>query len=236
MRNENKSSYHQIRASFKPNYLFRLAPSFYLGPELRFQHSHSFKVRRPDYLEGQQYDITSTGLGIAVQYDSRDFALNAYRGNFIRIEQLFFPKFMNTYWFNSTELTIRSYRQAWRGGVLAMDLHGLFNYGGPVPWTMLSLVGGNGRMRGYYEGRYRDRNILEGQVELRQHLFGRFGCVVWAGAANVFHDRRHIYMNEVLPSVGTGVRWEFKRRVNIRLDFGLTKNKPGFEFSINEAF
>lgn len=236
VRNENKSSYHQIRASFKPNYLFRLAPSFYLGPELRFQHSHSFKVRRPDYLEGQQYDITSTGLGIAVQYDSRDFALNAYRGNFIRIEQLFFPKFMNTYWFNSTELTIRSYRQAWRGGVLAMDLHGLFNYGGPVPWTMLSLVGGNGRMRGYYEGRYRDRNILEGQVELRQHLFGRFGCVVWAGAANVFHDRRHIYMNEVLPSVGTGVRWEFKRRVNIRLDFGLTKNKPGFEFSINEAF
>ena len=42
VRNENKSSYHQIRASFKPNYLFRLAPSFYLGPELRFQHSHSF--------------------------------------------------------------------------------------------------------------------------------------------------------------------------------------------------
>ena len=91
-------------------------------------------------------------------------------------------------------------------------------------------------MRGYYEGRYRDRNILEGQVELRQHLFGRFGCVLWAGAANVFRDRRHVYMNEILPSVGTGVRWEFKRRVNIRLDFGLTKNKPGFEFSINEAF
>ena len=236
VRNDNKSSYHQIRVSGKPNYLFRLAPNFYVGPEMRFQYCHSFNVKMPEYLQGQELDVASTGLGMTVQYDSRDFALNAYRGNFIRLEQLFFPKFMNTYWFNSTELTFRSYRQMWEGGVVAMDLHGLFNYGGPVPWTMLSLVGDNGRMRGYYEGRYRDRNILEGQVELRQHLFGRFGGVLWVGAANVFHDWHRIYMDEVLPSAGVGVRWEFKHRVNIRLDFGLTKNKPGFEFNMNEAF
>jgi len=235
-RNEMKSSYRQIRLSLKADYLFRLAPSFYVGPDLRFQHSHSFKVKAPEYLNGQDYDITSTGVGAVVQYDSRDFALNAYRGNFFKVEQLVFPKFMNAYWFNSTELTYQAFRPVWKGCILAMDLHGQLSYGGPVPWTMLALAGSDGRMRGYYEGRYRDRNILEGQVELRQHLFSRFGMVLWAGGANVFPDWDHIYMNQVLPTFGTGVRWEFKHRINVRLDFGLTRNKPGFEFGINEAF
>ena len=35
-------------------------------------------------------------------------------------------------------------------------------------------------MRGYYEGRYRDKHSLEATVELRQHVWKRNGIVVWA--------------------------------------------------------
>ena len=101
---------------------------------------------------------------------------------------------------------------------------------------MLAMVGQDGRMRGYYEGRYRDRDIVEAQVELRQHVYRRLGCVVWGGVANVFHDVDSFSASQTLPNYGVGVRWEFKHRVNVRFDFGFTRDKPGMEFKLNEAF
>ncbi|MBQ1908486.1 MAG: hypothetical protein II170_00920, partial [Bacteroidaceae bacterium] len=230
-----KGHYRQLRLLFQPNWLFRVREYTYVGPTLWLQYSRAVHFTNPETVSGQRHNIASAGAGVVVQYDSRDFALNAYRGNFLKLEHLVFPGFANHYAFQRTELIIDSYRQMWRGSVLAMDLHAQFNYG-DVPWTMLAKVGENGRMRGYYEGRYRNRNILEGQVELRQHLFGRFGCVLWGGAANVFRNFGHIYLSQTLPTFGTGLRWEFKKRVNLRFDVGLTRNKPGFEFKMNEAF
>ena len=233
--NANKGSYDQVKFSFTPNYLFRVAPSFFVGPQLTLQTAHTYNFSDVSKLQGQSSDIETYGIGAVFQYDTRDFALNAFEGQYFRVQQMVYPKFANRYYFNSTDLTFDSFHRAWRGAVIAMDLHAQFLYGN-VPWTMYSLVGVNGRMRGYYEGRYRDRDILEAQVELRQHLFGRFGAVVWVGAANVFHDVGRVYWNQTLPSYGVGARWEFKKRVNIRFDMGFTKNKPGFEFKLNEAF
>ena len=51
---------------------------------------------------------------------------------------------------------------------------------------MMALLGNSYSMRGYYEGRYRDKHKIEGQVELRQHVWKRNGVVVWIGAGTVF--------------------------------------------------
>ena len=91
-------------------------------------------------------------------------------------------------------------------------------------------------MRGYYEGRYRDKNIIEGQIELRQHIKGRNGIVLWLGAAEVFPKFNKMRFDEILPNGGVGYRWEFKKKINVRLDCGFGKNGPGFLFNINEAF
>ena len=234
--NDNVGSYDQLKISFHPNYFHRFAKNFYAGLGVRFQHIHSFDFTHPHFLGDFDKDITSTGAGIVVQYDSRDFTLNAKRGNYFRLEQMYFPKGLNHYDFHSTNIIYSAYRRMWKSGVVALDLHGLLNYGNNVPWTMYAMVGQNGRMRGYYEGRYRDRNILEGQVEVRQHLVKRFGLAVWAGAANVFPDFKQISLKQILPNYGVGFRWEFKKNVNIRFDLGFTKNKPNVEFGLGEAF
>jgi len=58
---------------------------------------------------------------------------------------------------------------------------------------------------------------------------------VWGGAGSVFHDS-HSFRNW-MPNYGVGLRWEFRRRVNIRLDYGFGKRgQSGFMFNINEAF
>ena len=232
----NESDYHRIKLQFKPSFLFRLGGAVFFGPVVDIEWVNSFSFENADLLEGQDKSIVNYGLGFNFTYDTRDFVLNAWRGNYFRWEQMFYPSgFGNDYAFSYTDLTYCAYRQMWKGGVLAMELHTLFNYG-DVPWTMMAQVGVLGRMRGYYEGRYRDRNIMEGQVELRQHIKGRNGSALWVGLANVFPDFKHVYYDEILPNYGVGYRWEFKERVNIRLDFGFTRDNPNFTFNINEAF
>ena len=233
--NDNKSEYRQFKVLFRPNWLFRLVPHLYVGPELYMQYVHTYDFEKPWFIGDQRCDISTYGAGVILQYDSRDIPFNAYRGNLVKLQQMFYPKFANHYDFQSTEVTFDTFHPVWKGCILAIDVHGQFLYG-EVPWTMLSLVGLDGRMRGYYEGRYRDRDIVEAQAELRQHIYDRFGMVAWVGAANVFHDVYSYQWNNTLPSYGLGLRVELKKRVNIRLDFGFTKNKPGFDFKLYEAF
>ena len=232
----NKCDYNRVRLFFKTDFLFRVSDAIYVGPVLDFEWVNGYGFENPALLNGQDKTVLNYGAGINFSYDTRDFVLNAYRGNYFRVEQMFYPSaFGNDYAFSYTDLTYCGYRMVWKGGVLAMELHALFNYG-DVPWTMMAQVGVLGRMRGYYEGRYRDKNIMEGQVELRQRIKGRHGVAIWAGMANVFSNFDHIYYKQILPNMGVGYRWEFKKRVNIRLDFGLTRDEPNFTFNINEAF
>ena len=69
---------------------------------------------------------------------------------------------------------------------------------------MVALLGGSYQMRGYYEGQYRDNNLIEVQLELRQHLWKRNGMVLWVGAGNVFENFRKFNFSETLPNFGIG--------------------------------
>ena len=59
---------------------------------------------------------------------------------------------------------------------------------------------------------------------------------VFGGFANTFDHYDNINLRHTLPNYGIGLRCEFKPRINIRLDVGFTKNKPGFVLDMSEAF
>lgn len=162
---------------------------------------------------------------------------NAHRGFYVNISQLFRPAFMgNDYAFATTDLRADVYRTVWKGGVVAADLRGTLNFGNPS-WGMMSLLGNSYSMRGYYEGRYRDKHKLEAQVELRQHVWKRNGIALWAGVGTVFNKFSALRSDRLLPNFGIGYRWEFKKDVNVRLDYGFGKSgQSGFIFNIGEAF
>ena len=101
---------------------------------------------------------------------------------------------------------------------------------------MVALMGGSYSMRGYYEGRYRDNDLVQAQVELRQKIYNRHGITLWGGAGNVFPDMDKFKWSHTLPTYGIGYRWEFKNRINVRLDYGIGKDVKAFYFNINEAF
>lgn len=233
---DNKSTYLRLQNQVKLDFLFRLSHNLYLGPMVSFDYVSGRNFSKPELLHGQEKTTLTTGVGASISYDTRDLITNAYKGIYLKFEQGIYPSFMgNKYAFYMTDVIVDWYKKIWKGGVIAVDFHSKFNYG-DVPWTMMSRLGGVARMRGYYEGQYRDNNITELQVELRQHIWRRNGIAVWAGAANVYKDFKTFNFKQTLPNYGIGYRWEFKKRVNVRLDLGFGKGSTGFMFNINEAF
>lgn len=236
----------QLLLKFEGDFTWRLAKNLYLGPKVDFFYSYLYSTDNDALMDEllttpdgsvQPRTLTTTGLGLVFTYDSRDFATNAYRGHYLSLQQLAFIPGLNKYGFFTTDLKYQTYVPVWKKCILAIQAHGRFNYGNDViPWTKLASTGNQGMGRGYFYGQYRDRNIIEAQVELRQRLFWRLGLVVWGGAINIFHDFDNIHMNHTMPTYGLGVRWEFKPRVNVRVDWGFTRNGNSVVFNIGEAF
>jgi outer membrane protein assembly factor BamA len=168
-------------------------------------------------------------------FDTRDNFTGPTKGVYVKVSQRFNPRFLaNKYAFSLSEVTASSYNRLWRDAILASMVHARITYGN-TPWGLMSTLGGT-NMRGYFEGRYRDKSEIDLCVELRQHIWHRNGIAVWGGAASVFSKFSDITLSKILPNYGLGYRWEFKKNINVRLDLGFGRNQTGFIFSINEAF
>lgn len=233
----NETEMNRWQAQAKASFMFRVAPSTYIGPMLTFDFIEGKDIKNPELLEGMDRITRNTGVGLTFVYDSRDVTTNPKRGFYVNLSQCFRPKFMgNDYAFSTTDLRFNAYRRVWKGGIIATDLRCQLNFGNPS-WGMMALLGNSYSMRGYYEGRYRDKHKIEAQVELRQHVWKRNSVVAWVGAGTVFNKFSAMRMGHVLPNFGIGYRWEFKKDVNVRLDYGFGKSgQSGFIFNINEAF
>lgn len=233
----NGSRMRRWQTREKASFLFHVAKNFYVGPMAIFDYVNATRITRPDLLEGMDASVWNVGLGFTLAYDTRDVLTNPHKGMYLDVTQIFRPAFLgNKYAFSTTELQIDGYRQVWKGGILAADLRSTMNFGNPS-WPMMALLGSSNSMRGYIEGRYRDKHKVEAQVELRQHVWKRNGVVVWAGFGTVFNKFSALRFDRLLPNFGLGYRWEFKKDVNVRLDYGFGKSgQKGFMFNINEAF
>lgn len=235
---DNLTEYRRVKLNFETKFHFHLNQYSMLGPVFNYSYvraSHLDELGQL-LLKDCPTTIHTVGVGASYLYDSRDFILNAQKGWLVQLDGMVYPKqFGNPGTFARVDFTLATYKKVWKGGVMAGELHAQQNYG-DVPWTMMAEVGSSNRMRGYYEGRYRDKNILEAQLELRQHIWKRNGMTFWVGAANVYPQFDEMRLKKTLLNAGIGYRWEFKKGVNVRLDYGFTRNGGGFIFNINEAF
>ena len=233
----NKSDMKRWQAQAEVSFLFRVADNFYIGPMASYDYVIGKHIEHPELLQGMDQHTWNVGAGVSLVYDNRDNLTNPHRGIYLNINQMFRPRFMgNDYAFSTTAFRFDAYQRLGKGTVLAEDIGANLNFGNPS-WGMMAELGGTHSMRGYYEGRYRDKHSLEATVELRQHVWKRNGIVVWVGAGTIFPKFSALRSKQILPNAGVGYRWEFKKNVNVRLDYGFGKSgQSGFLFNINEAF
>ncbi len=232
----NESVYKYFATQASVAWVWRMAEKLYAGPLASFDYIAGRSFEKPWLLDGEDRHTLNIGLGLTAQYDSRDNLTYPHSGIYARLDQRFNPRFLfNDYAFSLTELTFSAYHGAWKGATIAYRLHSRFTYGN-TPWGLLSTLGGSHSMRGYFDGRYRDKSAADVCVELRQHVRRRNSLAAWVGAGCIFPKFSALRWRHVLPNYGIGYRWEFKKNVNVRLDLGFGRGQTGFIFNINEAF
>jgi outer membrane translocation and assembly module TamA len=195
----------------------------------------------------QTLNFSLSGVGPVYTYDSRDVALAASKGNLLDLQVMFNGGFVGSdYNFVRYQLDARHYQRIFSDKtILALQLLGQF-HSGNVPWYGLAGIGANlggtlynnaNVMRGIYEQRFRDRQLVSAQAELRQHLFWRIDGAAFVGAGQVGYDLKDYSFGGIHTAGGVGARFNFIRRdrVNLRFDYAFGTD-PGFYFAIGEAF
>lgn len=233
----NECSYRRLQSYAAVDFVSHLRDGVFLGPKGVFNYINARDFTIPSLLPSDQSDRTfNTGVGMTFLIDTRDIPTAATRGMYLRVDGISNPGFLgNKYSFSLAEITLSGYRRCWRGGVLAGNFHTRLTWGN-TPWGLLSTFGGSHTMRGYWEGRYRDKMEADVTLELRQRVWRRSGFAVWVGTGTVFPKFSQFKLKHLLPNAGLGYRWEFKHGVNVRLDVGFGRGEKSFNFSLNEAF
>lgn len=195
----------------------------------------------------QRRNFSLSGIGPVYTLDSRDVALAASKGNLLDLQVMFNGKFVGSdYNFVRYQIDARHYQRIFSNKtILALQYLGQF-HSGNVPWYGLAGIGANlggtlydnaNLMRGIYEQRYRDRQLMTAQAELRQHIFWRIDGAAFIGVGQVGNNFSDYSFNGIHTAGGLGFRFNFIRRdrVNLRFDYAFGKD-PGFYFAIGEAF
>lgn len=228
----------------------RFWPNMYTGFSLGFENYH-FKDKEPGGIFTTDPSIlhkvggSVVYAGISQSYDTRNSANYTTKGMMAKASIQYAPDFWGGENFTGTiiKANIRSFWSL--SPKFVIGLNGLFHtvQGQNTPFYLLPQMGNDEMMRGYYTGRYRDRNLLAAQAELRYRYNNRFGAAVFGGTGQVFANGGFATKN-FKPSYGAGGRYFFdpEKGLSMRVDYGIgekranEKRQTGFYITLAEAF
>ena len=181
----------------------------------------------------------SSGIGFILNYDTRNHLYFPTSGRYYQTYAVFFTEMLaSDYSFNLFNIDLRQYQNVYKDHVLALQTYNTFITGTP-PLNMNALLGGAYWMRGYWLGRYRDKNMISAQAEYRVPLFWRIGAVGFIGGGDVASSIDKFEFKQLKYTAGFGIRFVFDKqeRINARLDFGFGSNgNSGIYALVVEAF
>ena len=230
--------------SFEQSFGYQFNKKWYTG--LRYHYNNYYKVDSVANTEVCSFDFSEleknkgvqSGLGFKISRETRDNRLNAKKGSFLFFEFMNYGKWIGSkFEYNSIIFDYRKFITPKKWLTIAGQFYAEAKFGN-VPVQSLALMGGDNRMRGIYIGRFRDKTMIEGQVELRFPIYWIFSGTVFSG------------LGEVAPNLGVytwqGIKWTYgaglrlcvneATRSNVRFDIGFFEHKPLFFFTFSEAF
>ncbi len=240
----------------------QIAPKLFFGAQYRFTSITSIEApdaakdgktnvfyTDPRLTERERQNTRISGLGPVITYDTRDVPLAAFHGDLLDFGATFNGTGLGSdYRFVRYQLDARHFQPIGSNRtILAAQFLGQFHTG-EVPFRELAGLGANlggtlynnaNLLRGIYEQRFRDRQMIMFQAELRQKLFWRIDGAIFGGVGNVNQYVDKFALKDTKYAGGAGIRFNFLRRdrVNLRLDYAAgTGSSPGILFAIGEAF
>ena len=239
--NREHYSYKQFYVYLHPQYL--LGNNIFIG--LLYEYQRVFDVQYPqgglfdkeNVLGRKGYHVS--GLGLSLTYDTRNNAFSPDKGVLMQFYfNHFDPIFASGYNYTNFVLDLRKFIRTYRQQVVALQVYTFLNLG-EVPIRSLASIGGANSMRGYYDGRYRDKNKIVFQAEYRAPLFWRIGAVAFGDFGNIGAQLSDLNFQQLKYSYGAGIRVALNKveKLNLRLDYGIgSSSSHGFYLQLGEAF
>ena len=235
----NHHEFKEQLYSFKPRWMTEVADSYFIGVGADFIYTTADSLelvatQAPVDANSLLPDNFSSGVVITSIYDSKDYRLNATKGWLFQLDA---GLYQNDQFdsFSTYNIELANYIDLGSTpGLIAWQVQGHLT-SGDVPWNLLPDLGGSDAMRGYIRGRYRDEQMMMGQVEYRLPIFQRYGMVFWGSVGSVAPKVSEL-TDTLLTAYGTGFRFKIKDNINLRFDVGVGENDTNFYLNVNEVF
>lgn len=243
----NKDRLEQTLYRFKIDLEKRILPKFYLGVNAYYD-KFKFTDQEPNgYFELLELYGKQGGqflaLGTSALYDSRETTTYTTKGFYGRAKYAYAPNFFggDNYVGGQLDLDARAFYPI--SQKLSAATQGIYRgtYGNNIPFYAMRDLGGDMSMRGYYLGRYKDKNYITIQGELRYRFVPRFGITGIISTGSTFSRENKA---RLIASYGAGLRYFFSlvHSSSLRLDYAFgekrigEKRQSGFYLSVSEAF
>lgn len=242
-RKEDELVVHTNELRMRERVLRQIKPSIFTGFEIDFQRLANVTFEESNTLEtpiGYQ-GSANLSLGWGLLYDNIHNVLNPREGRYLEIAYLGSQRsWGSNFNFHNIFTDARFYHSLNTRNVIAGQVYGQFGTG-DIPFNEMAQMGGEKMMRGYYLGRYRDKNITSAQLAFRMLPFPfakRWGGAAFASTSTVFPAFNAYTLNNLKWAVGFGPRFLLfpKKDVYTRLDFAFTQEGKGVYLHVGEAF
>jgi len=211
--------------------LFRMADSdVFLGAKLTyFDAKSSFDLSRtPIEVEEWELNFKNVGLGVVIEYDSRDNIFEPNEGVNLGISAMFYNGEGiggNIREYQITEAINRWYYPVLSNLIMGWRVQADLSTG-RVPFYDLPAID----LRGIPYGRYQGSHVLETELEVRYQFNERWGLIPFVGVGSTADKLNKFDNSEARWAGGVGIRYLLARKM--RLTYGLDVGRGPEEWAI----
>jgi hypothetical protein len=223
-----------------PTFYYHTFEKVYIGAKYTFNNYlevENVEQRPSDSLIKLNEGIQS-GMGLHVYREARDNRIRARKGSYLNLSYDYFGKYMGSdFNYGSFILDYRKYVTPVKWMTFAGQVFTTFTHG-DIPIQSMPVVGGAYMMRGIYENRYRDKQMISAQIDLRFPIFWLFYGAVYTGIGQVQPKIGDFTFNGFHLGYGAGFRIMIDQATQsvLRFDFSFDKDGHTIFIGFNEAF
>jgi len=249
---DDQTNFYEERAFLNLWAKRRLYGSFWVGAGVQARHEfigngegdwspNTFsKNWFPDMMgKGEWWN---NSISLSLMHDTKNENANPTKGGFRAIAYSSQPAWMGgDFTFETWGLDLRQYiaLRKLRKDTLALRFQAVHTEGGPIPFYEMPVAGNAWTLRGYKDGRWRDRDTAVANFELRHNLWKAFDVNVFYDIGRVYGDMfqegEHL-LTDLHDAYGWGFRVQMPPNLILRLDFGFSKTDSTFYLDFGQTF
>jgi hypothetical protein len=222
--------------------LKKISPNLFIGFRGAFDSYSDLRLNENSKIEADSINGirlgNNLGFGPAILYDTRSSIFYPRKGILIDINNTNdLGHFVSDYAFSRLLVDASFFVSPFKKSVIGYNLYYQQNTGN-VPFYHLSMLGGSKKLRGQFEGEFREKYAWQTQIEWRQEFLKNWGAAAFLGVGWIAPSWNSLQIKNQHVGYGVGLRYKMNKKdhINIRLDVGFGNGKAYPYITIGEAF